>query len=110
MGEILSLFAKNLSNVMVIITFCVFFIKPLREKFLSKILKDKAERAGICALLRKAIISECKKAQEQGFMYHYDSENLQDMFQRYTALGGNHGISHLVDQAMALPVKLSDDN
>jgi len=109
MGDILSWLAKNLSNIMVIITFLIFFIKPLREKFFAKILKDKAERAGICALLRKEIISECKKAQEQGFIYQYDSENLRDMYDSYHSLGGNGGIGHIVEQAELLTVKLHEE-
>lgn len=100
---------KNVGNISGIITLCLIFVKPIREKVFGKILKDRAERAGICALLRKAIISECKTAQEQGFMYEYDSENLQDMFRQYSELGGNHGIEKLVNQANSLEVKLTKE-
>lgn len=95
-----------ISSLMVIISFICFVFKPFREKIFKKIKGDQSERKGICALLRKEIISECKKAINQGYIFFYDLENLEDMFEQYGALGGNHGIENLVEQAKVLPVKM----
>lgn len=75
-------------------------VKPIREKVIRKLTRDDAARAGICALLRKQIIDACDKAREQDSLYLYERENLHDMFDQYEALGGNHGIRDIVEEAL----------
>ncbi|MEG1433023.1 hypothetical protein [Eubacterium sp.] len=78
-------------------------VKPIRIKVLDKLTRDDAARKAIRALLRQQIIDACDKAREQGGMIFYQRENLHDMFAQYEALGGNHGVRDIVDEAMELP-------
>lgn len=78
-------------------------VKPVRKKFIEAITQDNAARAGLCALLRTKIISECNKAKANNGMYFYDRENMIDMFEQYTRLGGNHAIRELVEETLKLP-------
>lgn len=74
---------------------------------MKKMSHSKTNDAGVCCLLRQAIISECKKADEQGFIYLYDEENLRAMFQSYSDLGGNGSIEDLVNKTLELEIKMN---
>ena len=73
---------------------------------LIKIYKDnKAMRQAMISLLRSQIVGKCEKCLDQGYLPDSVRNCLEDLFNQYTILGGNHGVSKLVDQTFLLPPK-----
>lgn len=71
-----------------------------------KIYKDsKAMKQAMISLLRSQIVGKCEKCLEQGYLPDSVRACLEDLFTQYTVLGGNHGVSKLVEQAYTLPPK-----
>ncbi len=74
--------------------------------YIVKIYKDsKAMKQAMISLLRSQIVGKCEKCLEQGYLPDSVRFCLEDLFDQYTILGGNHGVSKLVDQAYLLPPK-----
>lgn len=74
--------------------------------YIVKIYKDsKAMKQAMISLLRSQIVGKCEKCLEQGYLPDSVRFCLEDLFDQYTILGGNHGVSKLVDQAYTLPPK-----
>ncbi len=72
--------------------------------YIVKIYKDsKAMKQAMISLLRSQIVGKCEKSMEQGYLPDSVRFCLEDLFAQYKTLGGNHGISKLVDQAYLLP-------
>jgi geranylgeranyl pyrophosphate synthase len=102
--------ARIAGDALTIFSVAILIIKPLRKKVIAVLTRDQAARSGICALLRTQIISACKKAKANDGIYFYDRENLVDMFEQYTKLGGNHGIKALVEEITELPTLMDLKN
>lgn len=74
--------------------------------YIVKIYKDsKAMKQAMISLLRSQIVGKCEKCLEQGFLPDSVRLCLEDLFEQYTVLGGNHGVSKLVEQTYQLPPK-----
>ena len=99
----LDIIVKIASSVITLSAAAALCITPIRKRVVDKITRDDAARAGIRALLRKQIIDACDKAREQNGLIFYQRENITDMFDQYEALGGNHGIKDIVEEARSLP-------
>lgn len=71
---------------------------------LIKIYKDnKAMRQAMISLLRSQIVGKCETCLEQGYLQDSVRLCLEDLFEQYTTLGGNHGVTQLVEQVYNLP-------
>ena len=107
-GTILAILAalfKHLSNK----------FKREREERIEKEKKNAEEIAalkdGVRSLLRRNIISDCEKAQQNSYCDIMARDTLKDMFDSYKALGGNGIVKGLVDETFELPTyKLKGEN
>lgn len=73
--------------------------------FLAKLFKDmKTMKSSQLSLIRSQIVSKCEKYLEQGYLPEYARYCLNELFQQYKVLGGNHGIEVLVDKCLELPL------
>lgn len=63
----------------------------------------KALKNGMRSILRRQIIADCEKAQENGYCDTTSKDTITDMHQSYSALGGNGIVKIMVDQVMKLP-------
>ena len=54
-------------------------------------------------LLRSQIVSKCENYIKLGYLPDYARSCLEDLFNQYAALGGNHGVSVLVEKCFNLP-------
>lgn len=72
--------------------------------------KSEAMKQSMMILLRSQIVSKCETYQKMGFLPDYARSCLTDLFDQYTALGGNHGVNILVDKTLELPIiKLKEE-
>lgn len=67
--------------------------------------KQKAERAGIQALLRAKMIDEWEKWSTVGAVPLYARDSFENCYQRYHTLGANGVMTDLHDRFMRLPIK-----
>lgn len=73
--------------------------------FLVKLFKDmKTMKSSQLSLIRSQIVSKCEKYLEQGYLPEYARYCLNELFEQYKTLGGNHGIEVLVNQCLELPL------
>ena len=74
--------------------------------FLVKNYKDsKAFKASLVLLMRSQIVGKCEQWLDVGYLPNSVRSCLEDMFEEYTKLGGNHGVNFLVEQCFELPPK-----
>lgn len=67
---------------------------------------NKTMRNSMVLILRSQIVGKCETYLEKGFLPDYARSCLEDLFEQYTSLGGNHGVNKLVDQCFELaPMK-----
>jgi len=64
---------------------------------------NKVMEKSMMILLRSQIVSKCENYQSLGYLPDYARSCLCDLFEQYTALGGNHGVNVLVDEVLKLP-------
>lgn len=64
-----------------------------------------ALKSGVRALLRDRIIQSYNYWMEKKYCPIFARESICDMFEQYTALKGNHGVSDLMDKLLALPTE-----
>ena len=64
---------------------------------------NQAMKEATVAMLRSQIVSKCENYQGMGYLPDYARSCLCDLFEQYTALGGNHGVNLLVDEVLKLP-------
>lgn len=60
---------------------------------------------GVKAILKDRLISATHKAKKQGFVYFFELENINSMFDEYRSLGGNGSVLHLMKEISQLPTK-----
>ena len=71
---------------------------------LSYIVKNNhAIKKSMVLLLRSQIVGKCEKYLEMGYLPDYARSCLEDLFNQYELLGGNHGVGSLVNQCFSLP-------
>ena len=81
--------------------------------YITKKLKDndqsnEAMKNSMIILLRSQIVSKAEKYEELGFLPDYARSCIVDLYEQYTALGGNHGVEILVDKVLTLPAVLRE--
>lgn len=75
----------------------------MMKRFDKEVKKMQATEKGVQALLRNSIIQMYNKAMHDKCLKIYERENLQHMFEEYTALGGNGVVQGLVEKMYELP-------
>lgn len=78
------------------------------KKDVNKKLEDNHEnnemmKESMISLLRSQIVSKCEHYQQLGYLPDYARFCLTDLFEKYSGLGGNHGVKVLVDEVLKLP-------
>ena len=97
--------------LMTIIKWLIPFICTALFSFIGKLLHNirrdnKSMKSGLLAIIRSQIVSKCEQYQRLGYLPEYARYCLEDLRKEYKALGGNHGIEILVDNAFELPSTL----
>jgi len=77
----------------------------IMKRFDQKLKEYKATEKGVEALLRNGIIQVYDMAMKNKYLKIYERENVQHMFEEYTALGGNGVIPGLVERMYQLPTE-----
>ncbi len=65
--------------------------------------KDEAMKKAIVSILRSQIVNKCETYRKKGYLPDHIRSCLVDLFEQYTALGGNHGVGVLVEETLKLP-------
>lgn len=76
--------------------------KETNIKLKDNAINNEAMKNSMVILLRSQIVSKCETYQELGYLPDYARSCLTDLFEQYTALGGNHGVNVLVDKTLEL--------
>ena len=82
------------SELMAIITFATFLVRPLREKLFA----DKAAREGMQCLLRSEIVRTYYRHLDDKQMREYEFENVSTCYKAYTKNGGNSFVKHIYEE------------
>ena len=84
----------------VIFTSCLgYIIKELKSNHQNNI----SMRKSTIILLRSQITSKVEQYMTLGYLPNYARSCLEELYQQYQSLGGNHGIYELIDQCFKLP-------
>lgn len=75
------------------------------KHFDKKLKRFQATEKGVQALLRNSIIQTYNSAMHNKCLKIYERENVQHMFEEYTALGGNGVVKGLVEKMFQLPTE-----
>jgi len=79
--------------------------------FLVKLFKDmNTMKSSQLSLIRSQIVSKCEKYLDQGYLPEYARYCLNELFEQYKTLGGNHGIEILVNRCLELPLSKKEEN
>ena len=81
----------------------VEFKNDVNKKLEDNENSNKAMKEATIAMLRSQIVSKCENYQRMGYLPEYARYCLTELFEQYTALGGNHGVNLLVDEVLKLP-------
>lgn len=81
----------------------IAFKNDVNSKLQDNENSNKAMKEATIAMLRSQIISKCENYQRMGYLPEYARYCLTELFEQYTALGGNHGVNILVDEVLKLP-------
>lgn len=81
----------------------ITFKNDVNSKLQDNENSNKAMKEATIAMLRSQIISKCESYQRMGYLPEYARYCLTELFEQYTALGGNHGVNILVDEVLKLP-------
>lgn len=81
----------------------ITFKNDVNSKLQDNENSNKAMQEATIAMLRSQIISKCESYQRMGYLPEYARYCLTELFEQYTALGGNHGVNILVDEVLKLP-------
>ena len=92
-----------------LLTGILAFITRIYQKnsnLINKINNDNnSVKDSLRLLLRSQIVGKCEQWLEVGYLPDSVRSCLEDMFEEYTKLGGNHGVNALVNQCFELPPK-----
>lgn len=89
--EALRTFSDYAGDILQIITFAAFLIKPAREWLLG----IDAIREGQRCLLRADIVGIYYKNKDKKQLREYEFQHLEHCYKAYKALGGNSFIDHI---------------
>lgn len=76
-----------------------YVVKELKENKKN----NSAMKESMILMLRSQIVGKVEKYMEMGYLPDYARSCLEDLFEQYSTLGGNHGVGKLVDQCFNLP-------
>ena len=79
------------------------YIRHLSKQIKKERAEQKALRDGMKSLLKRQIIYDCEAAVLAGFCDTQRKDTIKDMYDSYSALGGNGVVTQLKDQMMKLP-------
>ena len=83
-------------------------IEEIREELKRMQERDEVFKKSIRSMLRQNIIDTHNKYMSRGWAEIYVKDNMQDMFDNYTALDGNGTTPGLVEEFMRLPIREED--
>lgn len=90
----------------VLTTILSIIIKELQDNKKN----NKAMRESLVLLLRSQLTEKCETYLKMGYLPDYARSCLEDLFNQYKTLGGNHGVEKLVDLVFSLPpIKKEED-
>lgn len=69
----------------------------------------KAMQEALCSLIRSELRRICLKAENRGFIYIYEAENINLMLPAYEKTGGNGTTKQMCEAALALPHKRKEE-
>lgn len=78
---------------------CGYIVKELKDAKKS----NHAIQSSMIILLRSQIVGKCEDYLNLGYLPDYARLCLEDLFEQYKILGGNHGVGVLVDKTFNLP-------
>ena len=87
----------------IVIAGMTWAIKRLSTRIKKEQAENKALRDGMKSLLRINLERECERCQRDEWCGPVKRSTIVDMYASYTGLGGNGGITSLVEQTLALP-------
>lgn len=102
MSEELAGIVSICSGIMTIITFLLFFIKPIREKLLG----TKQTKEGQKCLLRSQMLEIYYANKKDKVLTQYQRENFDYLFNAYTALGGNSFIQDIYSEVRSWEISV----
>lgn len=86
---------------------CGYIVKELKDAKKS----NHAIQSSMIILLRSQIVGKCENYLNLGYLPDYARFCLEELFDQYEILGGNHGVSALVNKTYNLPPeKRGNDN
>ena len=77
----------------------------IKSKMKSDKRIDAAIKNGLRCLLREEIIRICDRCLERGSVHIHSLESLDDLFEQYSALGGNGMAKKLIEDVKKLEIK-----
>ncbi len=96
--------------IKIVITWAIPVVLTGIFGFLVKLFKDmNTMKASQLSIIRSQIVSKCEKYLEQEYLPEYARYCLNELFEQYKNLGGNHGIEVLVNQCFELPLSKKED-
>lgn len=78
-------------------------LKFVYDKYKRYCVENDAQRCAVRSLLKVEMIDICYKAQGDGYIKVWQMENLTEMFEQYTTLGGNGTMHKLYEKTISLP-------
>ena len=93
----------------VLFGFCLGICGVVMKIFGNKLKRFQATEKGVQAPLRNSIIQTYNSAMHNGYLRIYERENVEHMFEEYTALGGNGVVKGLVEKMYQLPTEPPDE-
>ena len=96
--------------IKIVITWAIPVVLTGIFGFLVKLFKDmNTMKASQLSIIRSQIVSKCEKYLEQRYLPEYARYCLNELFEQYKNLRGNHGIEVLVNQCFELPLSKKED-
>lgn len=78
------------------------------RKLAARVKRQEAVEMGIQALLRDRMIQAYNHYSEKKYCPIYARENVEELYSRYHALGGNGTVSDLMDKLRELPTEKTE--
>ena len=91
---------------LILTTIFTFIAKELKKNKQN----NKAMQESMVLLLRSQITGKCETYLKEEYLPDYARSCLEELFNQYKTLGGNHGVEKLVELTFSLPpIKKGDD-
>lgn len=80
-----------------------FAYRSIDKRLQEEKKKNEAIAQGVQSLLRESIVNNYNRYSDKGCVPIYAKENIEAIFQAYSALGGNHTAKKLYETLMSMP-------